>query len=187
MSNVDGGAPAGPVTLPYDAMLFEARDPGTPNSHNTGFFPGGVYRYSKSFPAPEEWRGRSITLEFEGVYMRSEVRLNGPLVGGRPSGYAVFHVIARRRASSTAPTTCSRSWRTMTRCRTAAGTPAAASTVRCTCWSGGGFGSSRTASGSRRCRSMAVTPSRDVAIEIVNDSAGTREVDGPPALTSPHR
>ena len=48
-----GAEPVGPVTVPYDAMLFERRDPETPNSHHTGFFPGGVYRYSKSFRAPE--------------------------------------------------------------------------------------------------------------------------------------
>ena len=82
----------GPVTVPYDAMLFERRDPATPNRHHTGFFPGGAYRYSKSFVAPEEWRGRCVTLEFEGVYMRSEVFVSGHLVGGRPSGYALFRV-----------------------------------------------------------------------------------------------
>lgn len=75
--------PLGPVTLPYDAMFYEARDPATPNSHHTGFSPGGVYRYSKSFNAPEDWRGQSVSVEFEGVYMRSEVFLNGHLVGGR--------------------------------------------------------------------------------------------------------
>ncbi|MBL7487543.1 DUF4982 domain-containing protein [Frankia sp. AgB1.9] len=84
--------PVGPVTLPYDAMLFERRNPETRNGYNTGYFPGGVYRYSKSFRVPEEWRGRSATLEFEGVYMRSEVFVNGHLAGGRPSGYAVFRV-----------------------------------------------------------------------------------------------
>ncbi len=84
--------PVGPVTLPYDAMLFERRDPETPNSHHTGFFPGGAYRYSKSFWVPEEWRGNSVALEFEGVYMRSEVLVNGRLAGGRPSGYAIFQV-----------------------------------------------------------------------------------------------
>ncbi len=83
----------GPVTLPYDAMLFEDRDPSTRNSHNTGFFPGGTYRYSTTLVAPESWRGRSVTLEFEGVYQRSEVLVNGTVVGGRPSGYAVFHVV----------------------------------------------------------------------------------------------
>ena len=80
------------MTVPYDAMLFERRDPTTPNSHHTGFYPGGVYRYSKSFPVPEEWRGSSIALEFEGVYMRSEVFVNGRSAGGRPSGYAIFRV-----------------------------------------------------------------------------------------------
>jgi beta-galactosidase len=84
--------PLGPVTVPYDAMLYEQRDPETPNSHHTGFYPGGVYRYSKSFRAPEEWRGSSIVLEFEGVYMRSEVFVNGHAAGGRPSGYALFRV-----------------------------------------------------------------------------------------------
>lgn len=91
---VEGGCDlrVGPVTVPYDAMLFERRDPTTPNSHHTGFYPGGVYRYSKSFPVPEEWRGSSIALEFEGVYMRSEVFVNGRSAGGRPSGYAIFRV-----------------------------------------------------------------------------------------------
>ena len=83
----------GPVTVPHDAMLSERREPDTPNGHHTGFFPGGVYRYSKSFRAPEAWRGSWVTLEFEGVYMRSEVFVNGHLAGGRPSGYAVFHVV----------------------------------------------------------------------------------------------
>lgn len=84
--------PVGPVTVPYDAMLSERRDPETANSHHTGFFPGGVYRYSKTFRVPDTWRGSSVSLEFEGVYMRSEVFVNGHLAGGRPSGYATFHV-----------------------------------------------------------------------------------------------
>ncbi|MEU9949522.1 glycoside hydrolase family 2 TIM barrel-domain containing protein [Streptomyces sp. NPDC047939] len=84
--------PVGPVTLPYDAMLFEERDPDTKNGGNTGFYPGGIYRYSKTFTAPEDWRERSVILEFEGVYQRSKVYVNGRLAGGRPSGYALFHV-----------------------------------------------------------------------------------------------
>jgi beta-galactosidase len=91
-SEGDSDSRVGPVTVPYDAMLFERRDPTTPNRHHTGFYPGGAYRYSKSFPVPEEWRGSSVALEFEGVYMRSEVFVNGRSVGGRPSGYAIFRV-----------------------------------------------------------------------------------------------
>jgi beta-galactosidase len=82
----------GPVTLPYDAMLFEERDPSTRNAGNTGYFPGGVYRYTKTFTPADAWKGKVVILEFEGVYQRSRVFLNGELVGGRPSGYALFHV-----------------------------------------------------------------------------------------------
>jgi beta-galactosidase len=85
-------AATGPITLPHDAMMFERRDPHCANAHNTGYFPGGVYRYTKRFTAPDEWRGCSVVLEFEGVYQRSQVLLNGHLVGGRPSGYAEFRV-----------------------------------------------------------------------------------------------
>ena len=91
----DGASPdtlVGPVTVPYDAMLFEERDPHTRNVGNTGYYPGGVYRYTKTFAAPESWRERAVVLEFEGVYHRSQVFVNGKLAGGRPSGYALFHV-----------------------------------------------------------------------------------------------
>jgi beta-galactosidase len=83
----------GPVTLPHDAMLFEPRDPNTANGSHTGFYPGGKYRYTKTFAAPDGWRERTLILEFEGVYQHSQVYVNGHLAGGRPSGYALFHVI----------------------------------------------------------------------------------------------
>ncbi len=86
------GPLTGPVTLPYDAMLTEERDPNTPNVGHTGYYPGGVYRYSKSFLAPQEWRDRVVIVEFEGVYHRSQVWVNGRLAGGRPSGYVAFQV-----------------------------------------------------------------------------------------------
>jgi hypothetical protein len=91
-AGASASAAIGPITVPYDAMLFEERDPDTKNGGNTGFFPGGVYRYTKQFDAPEEWRDQTVIVEFEGVYERSEVSVNGHRVGGRPSGYALFHV-----------------------------------------------------------------------------------------------
>ncbi|MBE7187606.1 glycoside hydrolase family 2 TIM barrel-domain containing protein [Jatrophihabitans endophyticus] len=80
------------MTLPHDAMLFERRDPNTPNGLNTGYYPGGVYHYSKTFIAPIDWEARWVAVQFEGVYTRSEVFLNGKRIGGRPSGYAEFLV-----------------------------------------------------------------------------------------------
>jgi beta-galactosidase len=80
------------VRLPHDAMFFEHRDPSTPNGQHTGYYPGGVYRYAKTFMAPPEWAEQVVALEFEGVYQRSSVYLNGELIGGHASGYAGFQV-----------------------------------------------------------------------------------------------
>ncbi|WP_081624165.1 glycoside hydrolase family 2 TIM barrel-domain containing protein [Arthrobacter sp. 135MFCol5.1] len=93
VSGIAGSTESTAVTLPHDAMLYEKRDPATANGYHTGFYPGGVYRYSKTFTAPQAWRRQHVVIEFEGVYMRSEVYLNGVLIGGRPSGYAEFQVI----------------------------------------------------------------------------------------------
>lgn len=88
---VDGAA-VGPISVPHDAMLFETRDGTLSYGHNTGYYPGGDYRYTKTFEAPAQWGTGRVVLEFEGVYRRSEVRLNGALIGGRPYGYSLFHV-----------------------------------------------------------------------------------------------
>ncbi|MDR2566334.1 MAG: hypothetical protein LBC97_09850 [Bifidobacteriaceae bacterium] len=85
-------AARGPLILPDDAMFHEGRDPETRNGPRTGYFPGGKYRYRKTFLAPEGWRGGAVFLEFEGVYQRSQVLVNGHLAGGRASGYALFTV-----------------------------------------------------------------------------------------------
>jgi len=84
----------GPITLPHDAMIFEKRAPEVKNSYHSGYFPGGPYRYSKTFVAPEEYCDKHVTFEFEGVYMNSEVYINGQLAGRRPSGYSNFYIVA---------------------------------------------------------------------------------------------
>ena len=85
---------ATPITLPHDAMLLEKRDPMTKNGFNTGYFPGGIYHYSKIFFAPEEYRCKNIIFEFEGVYMNSEVYINSQRAGGCPYGYSNFYIAA---------------------------------------------------------------------------------------------
>jgi beta-galactosidase len=81
--------PPVPVTLPHDAMISEARDPDLPGGQNTGYFPGGRYHYARPLARPD---AEAAVLEFEGVFHRSHVLLNGQEIGGRPSGYATFHV-----------------------------------------------------------------------------------------------
>ena len=88
----DGGPVDTQVLIPHDAMLAEPRTPDSPGGINTGWFEGHDYRYRKTFLPPESWRGSTLLLEFEGVYRRAEVFLNGNPVGGRASGYLGFTV-----------------------------------------------------------------------------------------------
>ena len=62
-----GGAEGDPVAVPHDAMIYEKRSQSTKNGHQTGFYPGGCYTYVKRFFAPEDWRDKTVLLEFEGV------------------------------------------------------------------------------------------------------------------------
>lgn len=53
------------ITLPYDAMLSEQREPGNPSGTAGAYFPGGVYIYEKSFlPSlhrSASWNSRGYT------------------------------------------------------------------------------------------------------------------------------
>ena len=76
------------VTLPHDAMIGTTRDPS--GSHMNAYFPDGVWEYTKTFDAPEEWRDRRVRLQFEGVYRDAQVFVNDDFAGGEPYGYGEF-------------------------------------------------------------------------------------------------
>ena len=80
------------VDLPYDAMRYEDRIPNLKSGHATGFFPGGTYYYEKTFEADADMVSGTTFLEFEGVYQKSTVTLNGEVVGGRIYGYSDFMI-----------------------------------------------------------------------------------------------
>lgn len=92
--NPDSVKPERKVTLPFDAMQLEQRKKEVPMGRNTGFYPSGQCTYVKKFTAPEEWRQKTVMLEFEGIYTHSMVYLNGDYVGGCPHGYTAFTVTA---------------------------------------------------------------------------------------------
>jgi len=78
------------VTLPHDWSIGQKRDPDVIDGHNTGYFPGGLGTYTKQFIADSKWADKKVFIEFEGVYMNSEVFLNGNLLGRHPYGYTGF-------------------------------------------------------------------------------------------------
>lgn len=80
------------VTLPHDAMLEETRSTDAKGGSACAFFPGGLYEYEKNFTVPEEWRGKTVLLQFEGVYKNSTVYINGKKAGGAAYGYIPFFV-----------------------------------------------------------------------------------------------
>ena len=82
------------VTLPHDAIRDLPRSADSDQGSHTGYFPGGVFSYSKAFDVPDEWRERAITIEFEGVYRDAVVYINGDFAAQRPNGYAGFAIKA---------------------------------------------------------------------------------------------
>ena len=80
------------VDLPHDAMREEKRLAALKDGTQTAFYPGGLYTYEKEFNVVAEDVSKPTVLEFEGVYMKSTVSLNGQKVGGRIYGYSDFFV-----------------------------------------------------------------------------------------------
>ena len=86
------GGPWQQIDLPHDAMLLERRDGECRNGINTGYFPGGRYRYEKTFALPESAIGQSVVLHFEGVYQNCTVSVNGAPAGSHRYGFTAFDV-----------------------------------------------------------------------------------------------
>jgi beta-galactosidase len=56
----------------------------------TGYLPGGIGWYKKSFTANSGWRGKQVYIYFDGVYKSSELWINGHHLGKRPNGFISF-------------------------------------------------------------------------------------------------
>ncbi len=76
------------VTLPHDWSIEQL--PQASNGNATGYFPGGLGWYRKTFTVPKSMDGKRLSIDFDGVYMNSYVYLNGALLGNHPYGYTGF-------------------------------------------------------------------------------------------------
>jgi beta-galactosidase len=76
------------VTLPHDWSITQLPEPNQTNA--TGFFPGGLGWYRKTFTLPSWMAGKQISIDFDGVFDNSYVYLNGHLVGNHPYGYTAY-------------------------------------------------------------------------------------------------
>jgi beta-galactosidase len=78
------------LDLPHDWSIEGKIDHKNPTGLAGGFFPAGIGWYRKTFKAPVEWKVKNISVYFEGVYMNSEVFINGKSLGVYPYGYSSF-------------------------------------------------------------------------------------------------
>jgi beta-galactosidase len=67
--------------------IFESTSPG---GSGGGYINAGTGWYRKVFKLPENIQGKRVFIEFDGVYMNSDVWLNGVHLGNRPYGYSSF-------------------------------------------------------------------------------------------------
>jgi len=78
------------LNLPHDWSIEGNISPKNPTGGAGGYFPAGIGWYRKAFQVPGEWKGKHISIYFEGVYMSSEVFINGKSLGVYPYGYSSF-------------------------------------------------------------------------------------------------
>jgi beta-galactosidase len=78
------------LDLPHDWSIEGRISPKNPMGVAGGYFPSGLGWYRKTFKVPGEWNGKNVSVYFEGVYMNSEVFINGKSLGVYPYGYSSF-------------------------------------------------------------------------------------------------
>ncbi|VKF95815.1 beta-galactosidase [Streptococcus pneumoniae] len=78
------------LDLPYDWSIFNDFDHESPAQNEGGQLNGGEAWYRKTFKLDEKDLKKNVRLTFDGVYMDSQVYVNGQLVGHYPNGYNQF-------------------------------------------------------------------------------------------------
>ena len=76
------------VDLPHDYSIDQAFT--TSGEAESGFLPGGIGWYRKTFVVPQKYEDKQLMITFDGVYMNAEVYVNGEKLGSHPYGYTQF-------------------------------------------------------------------------------------------------
>ncbi len=78
------------LDLPHDWSIEGKFDINDPAGTGGGALPGGIGWYRKTFTLPVSDKDKNVYIEFDGVYRKSEVWINGHSLGIRPNGYISF-------------------------------------------------------------------------------------------------
>ncbi len=82
------------VVLPHDWSIHHRFNANAPAGGGGGYLPTGKGWYRRTLSLGKNYTGKKIRLYFEGVYMSSQVYINGKKAGGWPYGYSSFWVDA---------------------------------------------------------------------------------------------
>lgn len=78
------------ITLPHDWSIFNTPNRDSAAGAGGGCMDGGIGWYRKTFTVPADYKGRKVFIGFDGIYMNSQVWINGKSLGTRPYGYTSF-------------------------------------------------------------------------------------------------
>jgi beta-galactosidase len=78
------------LSVPHDWSIEQPFNKDSPARSGAGFLDGGIGWYRKTFTLDASQAGQRILIGFDGVYMNSEVWINGTSLGKRPYGYSTF-------------------------------------------------------------------------------------------------
>lgn len=78
------------LSLPHDWAIEGDFSEEHPSGSGGGALPGGIGWYRKSFTLDQSYKGKKVLIDFDGVYMNSDVWINGVHLGNRPFGYISF-------------------------------------------------------------------------------------------------
>lgn len=78
------------LSVPHDWSIEGAFNKDNPAGVDGGALPGGIGWYRKTFLITEADKNKSVFIDFDGVYMNSDVWINGHFLGNRPYGYSSF-------------------------------------------------------------------------------------------------
>ena len=76
------------LKLPHDWSIEGEIDKSIGGSG--GFFPIGIGWYRKTFVLPETMKNKQLVIQFDGIYMNSEVWINGYFLGRHPYGFTTL-------------------------------------------------------------------------------------------------
>jgi beta-galactosidase len=78
------------LNLPHDWSIEGEFKEDAATKGNGGYLPTGIGWYRKIISVPGDMKEKEVWIEFDGVYMNSDVWINGHLLGRHPYGYTGF-------------------------------------------------------------------------------------------------